>query len=83
MLTLLLRGREKVLVNISSVAASISNLTRVNQYGYCMSKVALNIQSKLLHNELKQHGVKVLVLHPGWMPSYIFGDPSKMEGAPP
>ncbi len=40
-LDLLLRGEPKILVNISSLAESIGSVTRVNQYGYTMSKAAL------------------------------------------
>jgi NAD(P)-dependent dehydrogenase (short-subunit alcohol dehydrogenase family) len=79
---LLLKATPRTLVNVSSIAGSVSAATRITQYGYCMSKAALNSQSKLLYNHLKEHGVQVLVVHPGWMPSYIFGDPKEMEGAP-
>jgi NAD(P)-dependent dehydrogenase (short-subunit alcohol dehydrogenase family) len=81
-LSLLLKGEPKTLVNISSLAGSVSSVTRVNQYGYTMSKAALNMQSKLIHNHLKDLGLKVLLLHPGWMRSHIFGDISRMKDAP-
>lgn len=81
-LMLLMNGDPKTLVNISSLAGSVSTVTRVNQYGYAMSKTALNMQSKLIHNHLKEQGLKVLVLHPGWMRSHIFGDIDLMKSAP-
>jgi NAD(P)-dependent dehydrogenase (short-subunit alcohol dehydrogenase family) len=81
-LSLLLKGTQKTLINISSLAGSIELLTRKNQIGYTMSKAALNMQSKSIHNNLKEYGVKVLAIHPGWMRSHIFGDIEKMKDAP-
>lgn len=82
-LELLLNGGElKILVNISSIAGSPALLTRVSQFGYTMSKAAVNTQSKLLHNNLKDQGVKVFAIHPGWMRSHLFGDINRMKDAP-
>lgn len=81
-LDLLLAGSPKKLVNISSKAGSVEQLTRKNQFGYTMSKAAINMQSKSMHNNLKDQGVKVLALHPGYMHSYLFGDPELMQDAP-
>jgi NAD(P)-dependent dehydrogenase (short-subunit alcohol dehydrogenase family) len=66
-LDLLEKGTVKELVNISSESGSISDTTRVKEFDYCMSKAALNMQSKLLQNYLGSRGIKVLSLHPGWM----------------
>jgi NAD(P)-dependent dehydrogenase (short-subunit alcohol dehydrogenase family) len=70
---LLLRGESKLLVNISSEAGQINQTWREGWYGYCMSKAALNIQSNIVHNELKSKGGRVLVIHPGWMRTYMSG----------
>jgi NAD(P)-dependent dehydrogenase (short-subunit alcohol dehydrogenase family) len=70
---LLLRGASKLLVNISSEAGQINQTWREGWYGYCMSKAALNIQSNIVHNELKSKGGRVLVIHPGWMRTYMGG----------
>jgi NAD(P)-dependent dehydrogenase (short-subunit alcohol dehydrogenase family) len=70
---LLLRGESKLLVNISSEAGQINQTWREGWYGYCMSKAALNIQSNIVHNELKSKGGRVLVIHPGWMKTYMNG----------
>jgi NAD(P)-dependent dehydrogenase (short-subunit alcohol dehydrogenase family) len=64
---LLLAGSRKLLVNVSSEAGSIADMTRSNEYGYCMSKAALNMASAILQNRFRGQGVKVLVLHPGWV----------------
>jgi NAD(P)-dependent dehydrogenase (short-subunit alcohol dehydrogenase family) len=66
-LPLLARGRRKLLLNISSEAGSIANCTREKVFAYCMSKSALNMQSKLLQNYLGPRGFKVLAIQPGWM----------------
>ena len=58
-----------LLVFISSEAGGITSAWRTSEYGYCMSKAALNMFAKLMANrELAQgSGVKVLALHPGWV----------------
>lgn len=66
-LPLMEKGQKKIIVNISSEAGSITDSWRISEYGYTMSKTALNIQSKVLQNYLKPKGFKVLALHPGWM----------------
>ncbi len=66
-LPLLEQGAGKTIVNISSEAGSISDCTRKDEYAYCMSKAALNMASKILHNSLHPHGFTILTLHPGWM----------------
>ncbi|TDF93569.1 SDR family NAD(P)-dependent oxidoreductase [Paenibacillus piri] len=71
--TLLVNGEDKLLVNISSEAGQINQTWREGWYGYCMSKAALNIQSNIVHNQLKNKGGRVLVLHPGWMRTYMSG----------
>ncbi|GGF94022.1 short-chain dehydrogenase [Paenibacillus albidus] len=70
---LLLQGDQKLIVNISSEAGSITRNKRINMYGYCMSKAALNMQSSLMHNHLKTLGGQVMVFHPGWLQSYMSG----------
>ncbi len=77
---LLLQGKDKLIVNISSEAGSIASNKRINMYGYCMSKAALNMQSSLLHNHLKSLGGQVMVFHPGWLQTYMNGH--KNEEAP-
>ncbi len=79
---LLRRSDRGVLVNISSIAASIASLTRTRQYAYTMSKVAMNMQSKLIRNHLGPEGLTVLAVHPGVMPTLILGDPEITKNAP-
>ncbi|MBN2351621.1 MAG: SDR family oxidoreductase [Spirochaetales bacterium] len=63
----LLRGKRKLLVNVTSEAGSIGDAWRKSEFGYCMSKAALNMASAILQNRYRDGGVKVLALHPGWV----------------
>ncbi|MFP4016490.1 MAG: SDR family NAD(P)-dependent oxidoreductase [Halanaerobiales bacterium] len=71
---ILIKSDKKLLINISSEAGSIGDCWREKEFGYSMSKSALNMQSAILHNHLKRYGVKVLALHPGWLKSYMLGE---------
>ncbi len=70
---LLLQSDSKLIANISSEAGSITDCWRDAWYAYCMSKSAVNMQSKLIHNGLKPHGGRVLVFHPGWVKTHMQG----------
>lgn len=73
LLPLLEKGKQKLIINISSEAGSIADCQRINQFAYCMSKAALNMQSKILQNYLKPRGFTVLAVHPGWMRTNMGG----------
>ncbi|WP_157756224.1 hypothetical protein [Paenibacillus crassostreae] len=36
-----------------------------------MSKSALNMESQLIHNGIKEFSGQVLVIHPGWVQTYM------------
>jgi len=72
-LPLLQKGQRKLIVNISSEAGSLADCQRQREYAYCMSKAALNMQSKILQNHLGPRGFKVLAIHPGWMQTDMGG----------
>lgn len=72
-LPLLEKSDQKLIINISSEAGSIADCRRENQFAYCMSKAALNMQSKMLQNYLGPRGFKVLSVHPGWMRTNMGG----------
>lgn len=71
---LLVEGTEKTLVNISSEAGSIGDCWRKKEYGYTMSKAAVNKQSAVLQNHLQEYGIKVFAIHPGYLRSYMLGE---------
>ena len=67
LLPLLERGSKKTVVNVSSEAGSLATCGRSSWFGYCMSKAALNMQSRILENYLAPRGFRVFSVHPGWM----------------
>lgn len=66
-LPLLTQGAEPVLVNISSEAGQTGENPRNGEFEYCMSKAALNMATALLSRKLRDAGIRVLALHPGWI----------------
>ena len=66
-------GLQKLIVNISSEAGSIGDCWRDREYGYCMSKAALNMMTRILQNRLKNDNIKVLAIHPGWLKTDMGG----------
>ena len=59
---------------VSSEAGSIGESQRTGWYGYCMSKAALNMAVKNLHNDLAPRGYRIRLYHPGWMRTYMSGE---------
>jgi NAD(P)-dependent dehydrogenase (short-subunit alcohol dehydrogenase family) len=80
-LPLLRRGSHKLIANISSEAGSISSAWLSSEYSYCMSKSALNMASQILQNALKEDGIKVLAVHPGWFSSDMGGEEAPITPA--
>jgi NAD(P)-dependent dehydrogenase (short-subunit alcohol dehydrogenase family) len=73
-LALLRVGEMKRIVNISSEAGSMAARVRRGQktrYAYCASKAALNIQSILLQNHVAEYGIKVHLIEPGWLRTFL------------
>jgi len=64
---LLERGAQKTIVNVSSEAGSVATCGRSSWFGYCMSKAALNVQTRILENYLVSRGFSVFCVHPGWL----------------
>ena len=71
--SLVLNSTEKTIVNISSEAGSIADCWRTGWFGYCMSKAANNMQSALVHNNMRELGGKVFAIHPGHVATYMRG----------
>jgi NAD(P)-dependent dehydrogenase (short-subunit alcohol dehydrogenase family) len=73
-LPLLQAGEMKRIINISSEAGSMAARVRRGQrtrYAYCASKAALNIQSILLQNHVAEYGIKVHLIEPGWLRTFL------------
>ena len=65
-------ARKEILL-VSSEAGSISASERTGEYGYCMSKAALNMYGKNLYNRLHPEGYDIRLYYPGWIRSYMAG----------
>lgn len=70
---LLMKSDSKTVLNISSEAGSIKDCEREGWFGYCMSKAANNMQSALVHNNIKKHGGRVIAMHPGHVATFMRG----------
>lgn len=70
----------KTIINISSEAASISMHTWRNaEYAYCMSKIALNMASKIMDFTYSQDGIKVYAVDPGWIKTDMGGESAQLH----
>ncbi len=72
-------GEGCVVMNVSSEAGSIGQSSRPGEYGYCMSKAALNMVTKNFSNQLKKDGLsaRVFCMHPGWLRTQMGGEDAK------
>ena len=70
---LVMKSDLKMIVNISSEAGSIRDCFRQGWFWYGMSKAANNMQSALVHNNIREHGGKVVIIHPGHVATYMRG----------
>ena len=77
-LPLLHSGEWPVIANISSDNGSISRRNAGGKYGYCASKAALNMITRILSVDLMAHGIIVVSLHPGWVKTAM----TRHENAP-
>ena len=77
-LPLLYKGDNKVVINISSEASSISNVG-IYYCSYSMSKVALTMMNQMFANFLKDQGFSVYAVHPGRMNTVMGRDTAQIE----
>ena len=66
-ITLLQKGVEPKLVNISSEAGSITGMTHFRGYHYYGSKSAMNMYTRALAWDPETEGITVIAIHPGWV----------------
>ncbi|MGG6312674.1 SDR family NAD(P)-dependent oxidoreductase [Paenibacillus macerans] len=71
---LIMNSRPRTIANISSEAGSIGQCYRDGWFAYTMSKAAVNMHSNVVYNGLKAQGGQVLVLHPGWVQTFMRGE---------
>lgn len=60
-------------INVTSILGSVSLNTIGGYNGYRESKAALNMASRSLACQLKEYGILVTVLHPGWVQTDMGG----------
>ena len=60
---------------VTSRMGSIEDNTSGGRYGYRMSKCAVNMAGRSLAHDLKEAGVAVAILHPGFRPHRHDGSP--------
>jgi len=53
---------------------SIDDNTSGGSYGYRMSKAAVNMAGKSLSVDLREDGIGVFMLHPGWVSTDMTGN---------
>ena len=66
-------GAQKKVVNISSKVGSIGDAPGGGNYAYRSSKTALNMVMVNAAHELKNHGITILLIHPGWVQTDMGG----------
>lgn len=64
-----------VVLNITSEAGSITECKRTDSYGYCMSKAAANMATKMFSNAFPY--IRTFCVHPGWVRTDMGGPHAK------
>jgi len=65
--------------NLSSELGSIAATTRFGTPSYNISKAAQNMATALLAAALKERGIVVVALHPGWVQTDMGGEGAELE----
>jgi NAD(P)-dependent dehydrogenase (short-subunit alcohol dehydrogenase family) len=72
-------GDLRAIINISSEAGSLTNAYG-GDYPHAISKTAINMFSKQLKRYVKDRGIRVCAIHPGWIKTDMGGE--KAPGDP-
>lgn len=67
-------SQRKLIASVTSKMGSISDNSSGGAYAYRSSKSALNMAMQSLAHDLRERGVTVLLLHPGWVKTNMGGD---------
>jgi NAD(P)-dependent dehydrogenase (short-subunit alcohol dehydrogenase family) len=79
LLPALQRAERPCVALITSRMGSIADNTSGGTYAYRSSKAALNAAGRCLALDLKDHGIIVLLLHPGWVRTDMGGAGARLE----
>ncbi|MFN3750443.1 MAG: SDR family oxidoreductase [Thiobacillus sp.] len=74
-------SRRRLIVNMSSHMGSIAAIEAPGDYYYRSSKAALNAAMRGLSLALKERGIGVLLLHPGWVKTRMGGPDAPLTPA--
>lgn len=74
-------GGRAVVVNVTSQLGSIARTSGGGWHSYKASKAALNMCTRLQAAELKEDGVIVVALHPGWVRTDMGGSNARLSPA--
>ncbi len=77
----LMTGNKKLLVNITSKMGSINDNSSGGSPIYRSSKAALNACMKSLAIDMQDSGLKVLLVHPGWVKTDMGGKNALIDAA--
>lgn len=72
-LPLLTRAAHPRVINISSLAGSVSQKEDARYYCYSASKAALNMLTRAMAAELRPRGITVVAVTPGWVKTELGG----------
>lgn len=75
--TLPLLNTNTVIVNVTSESGSIGACERTSSYGYCMSKAAANMATKIFSNAYPE--IRIFCVHPGWVQTDMGGPRAKVS----
>jgi NAD(P)-dependent dehydrogenase (short-subunit alcohol dehydrogenase family) len=75
------RSQRRLIVNLTSHMGSIADIEAPGDTYYRSSKAALNAAMKGLSIALKERGIGVLLLHPGWVKTRMGGSEAPLEPA--
>ena len=78
---LLARGTAARVVNLSSDVGSLADTKTFRTPSYAISKVALNMVTRLTAAELAIHAVTVVSLNPGWVKTEMGGAQAPLDAA--
>lgn len=74
-------GQGSKIAMVTSRMGSIEDNTSGSRYGYRMSKVALNMAAVSLAHDLRDRGIAVLIVHPGFVRTDMTGKNGQIEPA--
>ncbi len=80
-IALLQKGIDPKLVNVSSEAGSITNMTHFRGYHYYGSKAAMNMYTRALAWDPETKGITVIAIHPGWVRTDMGGPDAHLSTA--